>query len=245
MKTNRIHILDVPFDAVTYEQALHKIAGFIDRDERVYLTTPNPEMLVEASRNKPFLKVLQKSALALPDGIGILWAAKVLQQPLPQRVTGMDLMQKVVERSQETGWKIFLLGAREGVAPIAAENLRNRYPGAQIVGAYAGSPSMDEAEAIAQRINKTAPDILFVAYGSPAQEFWIARNLHRLSTVRVAVGVGGAFDFVSGRVKRAPAFMRRLGLEWLWRLLREPRRFKRIWRATVTFPRLVMRKKLA
>lgn len=245
MKKKRIEILSVPFDAVTYEQALEVIAGFIERNEKVHVTTPNPEMLVEASRNKPFLKVLQKSALALPDGIGILWAARVFHHQLPQRVTGIDLMQKMVEHSEKTGWTLFFLGAQEGVASIAAENLKRRYPQTHIVGTYAGSPSMEEADLIVDRINQAAPQILFVAYGSPAQEFWIARNLARLPTVRVAMGVGGAFDFMAGKIRRAPRLMQRLGLEWLWRLLREPWRCRRIWRATLTFSTLVLRKKFA
>ncbi len=269
----KIDILGVPFAPVTYREVLEQVRGFVERKERVYLTTPNPEFLVHASRDPLFLQVLKESALVLPDGIGILWAATYLAEPapknkllsvlhwlgslslilfrpsryyriLPQRVTGTDMMVQLAERSGKEHWRIFLLGAAPGVAEIAAENLRHRYPDTQIVGTFAGSPVAEEEEAICRRINETAPDLLFVAYGSPAQDLWIHRNLHRLTSVRVAMGVGGAFDFMAGKIRRAPRFMRSFGLEWLWRLAREPRRFKRIWRATLTFPQLVRRAKL-
>ncbi|MFH1012163.1 MAG: WecB/TagA/CpsF family glycosyltransferase [Candidatus Peregrinibacteria bacterium] len=271
MHERRIDILGVPFDAVTYEDALSRVEGFMEGEGQVYLTTPNPEMLVEASKNAQFLEVLQGSALAVADGTGILWAATYLEAPkapwglrhlhllwslfrfalgagyrrraLPTRVTGTDLMEKMVELSARRGWRIFLLGAREGVAAEAAIRLKAKYPSIRIVQAHAGHPSPEEEEAITSLINTTAPDLLFVAYGHPTQEFWIHRHLHRLRTVKVAMGVGGAFDFIAGQVKRAPGWMRRAGLEWLWRLFCEPRRFGRIWRATFVFIRLVMRKR--
>ncbi len=135
------------------------------------------------------------------------------------------------------------MGARPGIAEIAIQNLQAKFPGSLFVGAYAGSPSLQEEAAIRQRIDHVAPDILFVGYGNPGQEFWLYRNLKKLSTVRVGIGVGGAFDFAAGKTKRAPVSIQKAGLEWLWRLARGPPRLKRIWRAPAGFIRLVFRSK--
>lgn len=271
--SSRVAILGVPFDAVTTAGALARVEALMNGGRQAFIATPNPEMLVEARRNHPFLETLQSAALSIPDGTGILWAAHTLaaklppwglrrlyffaslfapvfaparvRQTLPERVTGTDLMQQIVGLSAQRGWKLFLLGAREGVAEDAARALQLRYPGCSIVGTYVGSPADADADAIAARVNAAAPDILFVAYGSPAQELWIQKHLSRFPSVRVAMGVGGAFDFVAGRVRRAPLFMRAAGLEWLWRLICEPRRLGRIFRAVFVFPRLVFGEKLA
>lgn len=265
MPAKKVTILNVPFDAITYRETLEAVARAVKDGKKEHLVTVNPEMLVQADSNPDFLNLLKNAAMVLPDGVGILWAASYLNHAkpnnrflrwlhwagslvavallpcrcfsiLPQRVTGVDLMVQIAERSGKEGWRIFLLGAQEGIAEIAAKNLQSRYPDAQIVGTYSGSPSPAEEEEIASRINTVAPDILFVAYGSPAQEFWIARNLSRFTTVKAAIGVGGAFDFIARKIRRAPRFLRTIGLEWLWRLLMQPKRAKRIYRATIRFP---------
>ncbi|MFH0820590.1 MAG: WecB/TagA/CpsF family glycosyltransferase, partial [Candidatus Peregrinibacteria bacterium] len=274
MPAKKVTILDVPFDAVTYREALEAVERTVQGGKREHWVTANPEMLVQAETNPDFLHLLKNAEMILPDGAGILWAATYLQKTppnnrflryfhwlgslagialipsryhrvIPQRVTGIDLMVQIVEQSQHKGWRMFLLGAEPGVAQIAAENLKHRYSEVQIVGTCAGNPALEEEEEICRRINETAPDILFVAYGSPAQEFWIARNLNKFTTVKMAMGVGGAFDFIAGKIRRAPRWMRTLGIEWMWRLYKQPKRFKRIWRAAVLFPRLVLRERLS
>jgi len=163
---------------------------------------------------------------------------------IPARVSGSDLFVNVVNKSQMTGWRIFLLGAKEGVAEKAIEKLLIRYPKANFVGSYAGTPKKEDENDICSRINAVKPDVLFTAYGSPAQEFWIHKNLKKLDSVRVAVGVGGTFDFAAEQVKRAPALLQKFGLEWLWRLFLEPSRIRRIWNATFVFVRLICFEKL-
>ena len=163
------------------------------------------------------------------DGVGLLWAAKRLNTPLPERVTGSDGVPIIAERAAKEGWKLFLLGAGEGIAQKTAEILQARYPGLQIAGVYSGSPRAEEEANIVERVNASGADILFVAYGAPEQDKWIARNAPRLNTA-MAMGVGGSFDFIAGIVPRAPRTMQRLGLEWLYRLIIQPWRIKRMMR---------------
>src|SRR5436190_1923587 len=143
------------------------------------------------------------------------------------RVTGVALTELIAARAAERGWSMFLLGAAPGVAERAAEALQHKYPGLRVVGCYSGSPRRDEEPVIRARIIAAQPTVLLVAYGHPAQELWIARN-QPLLRVPVAIGVGGVFDYLAGEAPRAPAWMRRIGLEWLYRLIRQPQRWRRI-----------------
>lgn len=203
------------------------------------LCTANPEFLIAAQSDAAFRAVLNGADLVIPDGIGVVWAARWLGYALPERVAGADLVVKIVERGAKHGWRIFFLGAAEGVAQRAAEILQLRYPGFVVAGAYAGSPRPeDEAEIIA-RVTAARPDILFVAYGHPKQDKWIARNRERLG-VPLSLGVGGAFDFIAGVVPRAPLWVQRVHLEWLYRLWRQPWRASRIFDAVVRFPLAVL-----
>jgi len=265
----RVEIAGVPFDPVTYDDALSKLRSFMNSGQGVYITTPNPEMILRANKNSEFKKVLQSAALSIPDGTGVLWASYYLSLPkhtsqflnflqalktllmipfspktirkiLPERVTGTDLFYHVIDESQKHRWRIFLLGAQPGVAKKAIDSMIKKYPKAIFAGSYAGSPAKDEEQEICDMINLAKPDILFVAYGSPAQELWISRNLPKLHSIQVAVGVGGAFDFASGKIKRAPKLLQVIGLEWLWRLAHEPARIKRIWNATFVFIKFII-----
>jgi len=173
----------------------------------------------------------------------IFLSPKKIRGVFPERVTGSDLFNKVIERSQDKKWRIFLLGADVGIAQKAIDNLLKKYPKAVFAGGYSGSPNVNEENYICEMINIAKPDILFVAYGSPAQEIWIKRNLNKFSSVKVAAGVGGAIDFAAGKIKRAPLLLQRIGLEWLWRLIKEPSRIKRIWRATYIFVRFIANQK--
>ncbi|MBZ0279839.1 MAG: WecB/TagA/CpsF family glycosyltransferase [Anaerolineae bacterium] len=182
-----------------------------------------------------FRNILKRANLCVPDGVGLLWAAKYQGTPLPERVTGSDGVPLIAARAAEKGWRLFLLGAAPGVAEKAADVLRARHPALQIVGVYSGSPAPEEEDAIVERINASGADILFVAYGAPEQDKWIARNTPRLR-VKMAMGVGGAFDFIAGIIPRAPLWMQRLGLEWLFRLYLQPWRIRRMMR----LPRFVI-----
>lgn len=187
-----------------------------------------------AQDDHDFMRVLQSADCCVADGIGLLFAARYLGQPLPERVTGSDGVPLIAERASQRGWNLFLLGAGPGVARRAADRLIAQNPGLQIVGVHEGSPARDEEDKIIERVNKSGADILFVAYGAPNQDKWIARNRDRL-TVRVAMGVGGTFDFIAGVVPRAPRWMRRFALEWLYRLYKQPWR----WRRMLRLPRFV------
>lgn len=221
-----INILGVRVDKVTYDDALTQIEEFLREGGFHQIATVNPEFVVIAQTNAEFMRVLNNSALNLADGVGLLWAARRLGTPLPERVTGQETLDRITALAAQRSDKIFLLGAREGVAERAAARLKEKYPRLEIGGVYAGSPARAEEEYIVSRINESKARILFVAYGPPKQELWIARNAPRL-TVSLAMGVGGAFDTLAGVVPRAPRWIQRAGFEWTYRLLHEPRRFKR------------------
>ncbi len=236
----RVFLLGVPLDPLTEESAVARIRELLDSNAQRHVMTPNAEMLVEASRNPAFRALLNRTALNLPDSTGVVWAARRTGQRLPARVTGVDAVTRLCA-GLGSAHPVFLLGAAEGVAEKAAAELKKRNPMLVIAGAYAGSPREEDARVIIDRINAAKPHLLLVAYGAPGQDLWIDRHLYELPSVRVAIGVGGTLDFIAGTVKRAPVFVRKLGWEWLWRLVLEPRRWRRILRATVVFPWLVVR----
>ncbi len=231
---DRIAILGIPVDRVDEEEALARILGFLEGGGPHQVATVNPEFIVAAQRDEEFRRVLQGADLALPDGAGLLWAARFLGEPLKERVAGVDMVVRLAKVAAEREYRLFLLGAGEGVAQATAGILRREHPHLAIVGTYAGSPRPEEEVKIVEMIREARPHILLVAYGAPQQDLWVRRNLGRLE-VPVAMGVGGAFDFISGRAKRAPRWMRRLGLEWLHRLLKEPWR----WRRMLALPKFV------
>jgi N-acetylglucosaminyldiphosphoundecaprenol N-acetyl-beta-D-mannosaminyltransferase len=204
------------------------------------ICTANPEFVMAAQRDAEFRQVLAQADLVLPDGVGLLWAARRQGRRLPERVAGSDLIYRLAELGGRRGWRVYFLGAAEGVAQAAGERLRALYPGLVVAGAFAGSPSPADEEALVARVRAARPQVLLVAYGAPAQDRWIARNKARLE-VPVSLGVGGAFDFVAGVAQRAPVWARRLGLEWLHRLWRQPWRARRIFTAVVAFPLAVWR----
>lgn len=191
------------------------------------IATVNPEFVLEAGRSPNFAAALAGADLATPDGIGLLLAARYLGTPLRGRVTGVELTHRLAALSVQRGYRLFLLGAGPGVAQAAAVALQARYPGLIIAGTFAGSPEPRHEPFLRQLIVAARPHILLVAYGHPRQDLWIARNQPQLG-VPLAIGVGGVFDYLSGRVPRAPRWMRRLGLEWLYRLIRQPARWPRI-----------------
>ncbi|MBI5649495.1 MAG: WecB/TagA/CpsF family glycosyltransferase [Chloroflexi bacterium] len=222
-----IHILSIRIDNVTYDDALARIETFLREPGLHQIATVNPEFVVMAQTHAEFARVLNACALNVPDGVGLLWAARRLGQPFQERVAGQDLMDRICVRAAEWGQRVFLLGARPGIAERAAEELIKRIKRLEITGCYAGSPAPEEDDAIIERINTSRAQILFVAFGPPKQELWIARNAARLSNVSIAMGVGGTFDTLAGIAPRAPQWMRDAGFEWTYRLLREPWRIKR------------------
>ncbi|MBP7688253.1 MAG: WecB/TagA/CpsF family glycosyltransferase [Thermoflexales bacterium] len=229
-----ITLLDIPVHDVTMAETLDLIAQFVAQGGAHQICTVNPEFIMTAQDDLEFKHILNRAALNLPDGIGVVWAAKRQGRVLRERVAGSDLIYQLADRAVKTGWKIFLLGAAEGVADQAALKLQMLYPGVKIVGAWAGSPRATEDDEAVQQIIAAQADIVLVAYGAPKQDKWIDRNLARTGA-SVAIGMGGSFDFVVGTQRRAPQWIRRLNLEWLYRLVREPWR----WRRQLALPRFV------
>lgn len=230
-------ILNVRFDNVTLSETVDLVKKWLKEDKQRHIITPNPEIVLLAQKNKKLKEIINKSALNIPDGIGIIFASILFPgEKLKERVTGTDLMREISANSAEP---IFFLGAAQGVAENLKKTYQKTYPNINIVGTHAGSPSQKEENQIIEKINQSGAKILFVAYGAPAQELWINRNLKNLTTVKVAIGVGGAFDFESGKIKRAPILMQKIGLEWLFRLILEPKRIGRIIKATIVFPTMV------
>ncbi|NBU64582.1 MAG: glycosyltransferase [Chloroflexia bacterium] len=240
----RASILGVTVDDVTEDEAVRVIDGLIRSGGVHQVVTINPEFVMEALRDAQVRKVLNSASLATPDGIGILWASRVLKGiRIRERVTGVALVERLAKQSVIRGWRIFFLGAAPGVAEKTAQTLRHRYAGLQVAGCYAGSPSIIEEPYVRTQIIDANPDILFVAYGHPAQDVWIARNQPFLN-VPVAIGIGGTFDEIAGIVPLAPRWMHTLGLKWLFRLIIQPWRFNRILTAVVRFPLRVLRERI-
>lgn len=224
-----VAILGVPFDHVTLPGAIARIEEMIASRRPHYIVTANVDFLVQAHRDVELRRILLEADLTLCDGTPLVWASRLLGNALPERVAGADLVPELMAVSARKGHRIFFLGAAPGVAEQATARLQVRYPGINIVGHYAppfaALLEMDHAQ-IAQRIRDARPDILLVGFGCPKQEKWIAMH-HRTLGVPVAIGVGATIDFLAGRVRRAPEWMRRSGAEWLYRLAQEPRRLFR------------------
>lgn len=230
-----VQILGVPVHGVTLAETLQQINRWLYEPGLHQIATINPEFVMRAQTDVAFRAVLRQAALCLPDGIGVLYAARWLGRPLPERVAGAELVYHMAALAAREKQPLFLLGAAPGVAAQAGAILQQRYPGLIVAGSYAGSPALDENTDLVERINASGATLLYVAYGAPAQDLWIARNRTALTQVRVAIGVGGAFDFITGRARRAPIWVQRLHLEWLHRLLHEPWR----WRRMLALPRFV------
>ncbi len=246
-KNEKIDILGVNINKISREYLMVKISEFLYSDEAHYIITANPEIVLEAQKDPGFRDIINKADLVVPDGFGLILASKILllKSQLSERMHGIDLVYRIARIFEIPSEKnrIFFLGARGENAKLAAQKIKNIFPDIEIAGSFSGEAGEEGDRVALSIINQTRPDILFIAYGAPKQEKWIARNLKNLPTVRIAVGVGGAFDIISGKISRAPLWMRNAGLEWLWRLYKEPRRIGRIYNATVKFMWLVLTKR--
>jgi N-acetylglucosaminyldiphosphoundecaprenol N-acetyl-beta-D-mannosaminyltransferase len=228
------YVLGVRVDRVSQLQVLDRIEQMIALRRASgnelpckQIVTVNTEFVMAAQKNSEFRRTINSATLAIADGIGVVWATRFVGFPTPERITGTDTLVALAKRCAEKGYRLYLLGAAPGIAEQAGACLQALAPGLQIAGTYAGSPAPAEEDAILERIHTTNADILCVAYGAPAQDLWIYRNLSCLPAA-IAMGVGGAYDFLSGHQRRAPQTFQRIGLEWLYRLYREPWRWKRM-----------------
>lgn len=223
-------IMGVLIDRISRAGVLDQIDAFIQAGGAHQIVTINVDFLNIVHHEPAFLRVLNEAAISVPDGMPLLWVSRIVGRPLPQRITGSDLLCDCAALAARKGYRIFLLGAAPGVADAAARLLAARYPGLTVAGTYAPPPSaeFDAAEnaRMVALVRAARPDMLFVALGTPKQEKWIHQHLATLD-VPVCIGVGGVFNFITGRIQRAPTSFQNAGLEWLFRLLKEPRR---LWR---------------
>ncbi len=222
---SRIDVLGVSFDDLTMEEAVEIALGFMQERRACYACTPNPEIVMAAKGDASLRAALSGAELVLADGVGITKAAAMLGTPLKSRVPGIDFASNVISRLAQRGGSVYLLGAKPLVAEAAAEKLTQTYPGIVIAGTNDGYFT-DEAPVIG-KINAASPDFLMVCLGSPKQELWMSANAGRLSCGLMA-GLGGSLDVLAGNVQRAPETWRRLGLEWLYRVIKEPKRLGRV-----------------
>ena len=221
----RINILGVGFDNVTMDEALARGEELLCSEGAHYVVTPNPEIVETCRADAAANAAVNGADLVLPDGIGIVYGAKILHQPLRGRVPGIEFGTGMIERCAKLGKSVYLLGAKPGVAEQAAENLKNRFPGLVIAGTNDGYFQDDDP--VVEKINAAQPDLLLVCLGAPKQELWMQRNAPRLR-VGLMAGLGGSLDVFAGNVKRAPKFFQKLGLEWFYRLIKEPKRIGRM-----------------
>jgi len=233
-------ILDVKIDCLSFPQVRQKVTQFLNTSGLKQIVTVNPEFILAAQKDKEFKKILNRADLSVPDGFGLKVAGIILGKKIGERITGVDLTWELAKLASEKGSSIFLLGAGAGVAEKTAKRLKLLYPHLKIAGTYAGSPT---EKGIIEKINASRADILLVAFGAPKQDKFIYHNKRKLKC-RLAMGVGGTFDYISGVVHRAPAWMRSLGLEWLYRLIKQPSRVGRIFKAVIIFPCRVIGQKI-
>lgn len=219
-------VLGVRVDCVTMEQALAQCAQLLNTDGCHQVVTLNPEFVMLAQRDAAFRALVREASLVTPDGAGIVWALRRQGFANVARVTGIDVMRELCAHAAQTDTSVFLLGAAPGIAARAAKVLQRQLPGLRIAGTAVGAPDPDQAAEICLQIQESGADLLFVAFGCPAQDFWIEQH-QKATGARLAIGVGGSFDYISGKIGRAPVWMRNANLEWLYRLLRQPWRWRR------------------
>ena len=224
--SGRIDVLGCPVDALDMRATVERCLELVERDARAQHIVLNAAKLAEAHRNPRMAEIIGSCELVSADGQAIVWAARLLGTPLPERVAGIDLMQELMAAAAERGKSVYVLGAREEVLAAALDNLTQRYPALRVAGARNGYFADDEIDQVVADIRAAAPDMLFVAMSSPRKEYFLAEQMPRLA-VPFAMGVGGAIDVAAGLTRRAPRWMQRTGLEWFFRLVQEPRR---MWR---------------
>lgn len=217
-------VLGIKVNTENYDELIEQIFERINTKQKSLIVAINPEKIIKAKKDPALAKLLNEAEFQIPDGIGVILASKIQKGQIRSRVTGVDLMMRICEEAAKRQKSIFLYGGKPGIAATAAEKLKQLYPGIQIAGVQHGYEK--DNEKVVEKINNAKPDILFVAMGSPKQENWINANRDRLYPT-IYQGVGGSFDVLAGNVKRAPVAFQKLGLEWFYRLLKEPKRIKR------------------
>ena len=218
-------ILGIQFDDLTREEARERGKELLEEDRFHYVVTPNPEFILASEKDPEFLRILNGADLVLADGIGVVYSAKIIGTPLKDRVPGIEFAEDMLSCLNERGGRLFLLGAKPGVAEAAGRRVEERYPNITLCGTQDGY--FKDEQAVLLKVAAARPDLLFVCLGAPKQEKWIAR-WGKHTGARMAIGLGGVLDVLAGNVERAPEKWQKAGLEWAYRLLRDPRRAGRM-----------------
>lgn len=242
MEDSRIHILGVPVDMIDQQAAMKRFEELFPEPGVTAVYTPNSEIIENASKNPELKSLIESADLALPDGIGLVYASRIVGHPLKERVTGIDFLESVIAYLEKNGKSIYFFGSKPGIAEKAAEKIREKYPQLIVAGARDGYFKQEEEQEIVEQINQSGADFLCVALGAPKQEQFIFDHKAELN-VHGAIGVGGSLDVWSGALKRAPEFYQKHGLEWLYRLIQEPRRIGRMARLPVFMCKVLIRGK--
>ncbi len=229
-----ISIFGVNIDKLTLKDAEERVNSFLNSNKINTIYTPNTEIVMEARKDDSLKKILNSGGLVIPDGIGLIYASKIKKKALPERVTGFDLSMKILNMANDKGCSLFLVGGKPGIADMAVKNIKKQYPNINIVGSHhgyfkgthLGYKEHEEETKVLNKIKESNPDIIFVGFGAPKSEKWIHENKDKLNC-KVIIGNGGTIDILAGTVKRAPEVYQKLGLEWLYRLIKDPKRIKR------------------
>lgn len=242
MERNKLKILGVAVDKVDRKGAMAAYKELLAREGCDLIVTPNSEIVVRAGEDPELFRILEEAALVIPDGIGLVYASRILKDPLTERVTGVDFLSDILEDATREGYGVYILGSKPGTADAAAEAMKKAYPGLIISGTHHGYFKPEEEAAIAEEIGRSGAKFLCVALGAPKQEKFVEQHKKALG-VSCAMGVGGSLDVWAGNVKRAPEFYQKHGLEWLYRLLQEPSRIGRMMALPVFMLRVLFGKK--
>ena len=226
-KIPKINIFNVPFSNMTMQDTKQYLIEQIEAGNQQHVITANPIMVMSAMKNDAMMKVMHQANLIVADGAGVIWASQQAKAPIVERVAGIELMHELLSAGEKRHWKVYLLGTDEATISSAAEILQLRYPQIRIVGFRDGFFTAEQDKQVIEDINKLQPDLLFVARGAHNQEPWIAEHRHSLNA-KLIMGVGGSFDVISGKLNRAPKWMQKAKLEWLFRLVQEPKRLPRM-----------------
>lgn len=220
-----VNILGVNIDRSGMDEAVERAISFLNEGRPHSIYTPNPEMIMHAFRHKGFMEVLNRADMVVPDGIGVVYASRLLKKPVKERVAGFDLSLQLIEYAAKNRIPIFIYGGREGVAEEAAKNLKEKFNGLVVAGVSHGY--VKDADSVVNDINNSGAKLVLVCMGAPRQEEWIDKNKDK-ATASLFIGAGGSVDVFAGKVRRAPKIFIRLNLEWLYRLLTQPSRFVRM-----------------
>ncbi|MGD9569522.1 MAG: WecB/TagA/CpsF family glycosyltransferase [Sedimentibacter sp.] len=231
---DKLNIMGVRIDNKTMNETMDIVKKKLDNKEQYIIYTPNTEIVMMCQKDEEFLELMNKSDINIPDGIGLIYASKIKNHPLKEKVAGYDLSVNLLRLANEQGLKLFVVGGKPGVAEAAMKKVHDEYPGINIVGTqhgyfkgtHLGKNGHEEELKVIEDINKAEPHILFVGFGAKKQEQWIEYNRDKINA-RIIIGNGGTLDGLAGNVKRAPEIFIKLGLEWFYRLMKEPKRIKR------------------